>query len=279
MAIGAGALVGALGFYALVSSSNETPRANEKSVAKAETPPLPAPRQPVQSSLPPVPIPVPAAPAEAAPLPGLMRSSESTGDAHELTPKEEYELKLKRGEIKPAAAPAANPVAVKEIPASDQVWEAWKDIFNGKDLTGLHILHGTWTVEDGALTATPSGDFSRIKTNDQFGDFELKYKLMMVKGRHSEVQLREYSQVYDIEMESGVWKEVSVKAIGGSTSATMDGTALNLDPESANATNNDVICFYIPKGGSVKIKDISLRPAQALKWRPEPYNKSFWNRF
>jgi len=253
IAITVGALLGVVGFFLISGSPNEKEkdketRGNEKSVAKTEPP---APRQqPVAA-----PLPTPAPPTQpAAPLPSVMRSSEpAAGAAHELTPKEAYELRLKRGEIKPAATPDT-PVAEKDIPASN---EAWKDLFNGKDMDGFRILIGNWKVEDGALTATPSGSNSRLQTTAEYGDFELKFKVQMVG--YSELQLREYNQVYAIQG-ANVWKEVSVKAFGLTTTATMDGVALSQVADAAKTGTTGVIGFYASKGSAMKIKDISLRP-------------------
>ena len=261
VAIAAGVMLGVFGFFAISGSKDE------KIAAKADAPTV---RPPVVAAPVVVSTPAPAtherpkgaqgeAPAATTPLPSVMRSNDSQPAApavHELSPKEEYELRVKRGEIKPAA-PAANPDAPKEIPAST---DEWKEIFNGKDLTGFHTVNGNWKVEDGALTSVASGDRSRIQTDAQYGDFELKFKFMMVVGRYAELQLREYSQVYPLNVGSGVWREVTVKAFGLTTTATMDGVQLSMVTDCSNSAANGVLGFYTQKGGSIKLKEISLRP-------------------
>lgn len=250
-AIAAGVMLGIGGFILLSGPSKES-KAIEKNVARSDTPaarPVTAPAPaPVEESK--------AAGAEqSATVPSFLRSPEPAGAPHELTPKEEYDLRIKRGEAKPVAQPVI--AAPAEIPASN---EEWKEIFNGKDLNGFHIVNGNWNVEDGVIVSVLSDKPSRMQTNAQYGDFELKFKFMLAKGRHSELQLRQYSQIYPMQPENGVWKDVVVKAFGPTTTATMDSTPLRLEVDSDGKATVGVIGFYASKGSSIKLKDISIRP-------------------
>jgi hypothetical protein len=263
IAISVGVVMGIIAFMMMSGSTNDN-KSGPTTVAKADSP-APKAVQPTQSSAQPSPsLATPStpktAPAEnsSPPAPAVVRAQEppAPNQPHELTP---YELHKLQAETQPAAPAAESTPKGKEVPASD---EPWKELFNGKDLDGFQVLNGDWKVEDGALTCAPAdaGKKSRILTTGQFSDFELRFKFMLSKGRHSELQLHDYSQVYPLQPDNNVWKEVLVKSLGNSITVTMDGASLSPAADSDGSAKTGAIGFYAPKGVVIKIKEMSLRP-------------------
>jgi hypothetical protein len=72
--------------------------------------------------------------------------------------------------------------------------DEWKDLFNGKDLTGWSGLEGYWSVKDGAITGyTKDGKLPHGNTfliwDGKVADFELKCKWKL-NGGNSGIQYR-----------------------------------------------------------------------------------------
>ena len=69
----------------------------------------------------------------------------------------------------------------------------FKQIFNGKDLTGWDGQEGSWTVEDGAITCTGRAEKRNwlIWRGGEPGDFILKLKMRFIEG-NSGVQVRSH---------------------------------------------------------------------------------------
>lgn len=63
----------------------------------------------------------------------------------------------------------------------------WRELFNGRDLTGWNCKPGSWAVENGVLTRKGGGD---IWTKERFGDFVLDLEFKVAKGSNSGVFIR-----------------------------------------------------------------------------------------
>ncbi|MFT5526992.1 MAG: serine/threonine protein kinase [Pirellulaceae bacterium] len=68
----------------------------------------------------------------------------------------------------------------------------WRNLFNGRDLTGWRGNTSHWTVSDGELIGKTLGQLSRnqfLIFDEELGNFELQFQFMLEKG-NSGVQLR-----------------------------------------------------------------------------------------
>jgi Domain of Unknown Function (DUF1080) len=73
-----------------------------------------------------------------------------------------------------------------EAPATDK--DGWRELFNGKDLTGWKGKEGGWKIEDGVLVGGKgAGD---LWTKERFGDFILDLEFKIDKGANSGVFIR-----------------------------------------------------------------------------------------
>jgi len=72
-------------------------------------------------------------------------------------------------------------------PAATARRPVWRDLFNGKDLTGWNAKPGSWVVENGALARRGGGD---IWTKERFGDFVLDLEFKVAQGANSGVFIR-----------------------------------------------------------------------------------------
>jgi len=63
----------------------------------------------------------------------------------------------------------------------------WRELFNGRDLTGWTCKPGSWVVEDGALARKGGSD---IWSEEQFGDFILELEFKVAPGTNSGVFFR-----------------------------------------------------------------------------------------
>src|SRR6187397_1397957 len=74
---------------------------------------------------------------------------------------------------------------------------AWKEIFNGKDLSGWKQLGGTakYYVEKGVLVgeAVPNSPNSFLVTENEYGDFILEFDIYLDTEINSGVQIRSHS--------------------------------------------------------------------------------------
>ncbi len=79
-------------------------------------------------------------------------------------------------------------VYIREIPRG----EGWRDLFNGKDLTGWEQVGGEkqcWAVDNGLLY-TGGGEGGWLSTTQEFGDFELELEFNVPKDGNSGVFIR-----------------------------------------------------------------------------------------
>ena len=63
----------------------------------------------------------------------------------------------------------------------------WRELFNGRDLTGWQCKPGSWAVEEGVLTRKGGGD---IWTDEQFGDFTLELEFKLAEQSNSGIFFR-----------------------------------------------------------------------------------------
>ncbi|MGD8453503.1 MAG: DUF1080 domain-containing protein [Phycisphaerae bacterium] len=79
-------------------------------------------------------------------------------------------------------------IAIRELPpAAATPASAWRELFNGRDLTGWHCKPETWVVDDGALMCKGG---SYIWTDEQFGDFILELEFRIPKDANSGIFFR-----------------------------------------------------------------------------------------
>jgi len=74
--------------------------------------------------------------------------------------------------------------------------EGFRPLFNGKDTTGWHLRnprgHNSWTVENGVLKNTVSGDVhgTDLVTDQKYRDFTVRYEYMVPENSNSGFYLR-----------------------------------------------------------------------------------------
>lgn len=79
-------------------------------------------------------------------------------------------------------------IYIREIPRG----EGWRDLFNGKDLSGWEQIGGsekTWDAENGLLY-TDAGEGGWLSTTEEFADFELELEFRVPVGGNSGVFIR-----------------------------------------------------------------------------------------
>src|SRR5688500_17435858 len=80
------------------------------------------------------------------------------------------------------------------IASAQKVEKGWKNLFNGKDLSGWKQVNGKapYTVENGMIVGTTITDSpnSFIITEETFGDFILELDVKMDDGTNSGIQFR-----------------------------------------------------------------------------------------
>ena len=189
-----------------------------------------------------------------------------------LSPKEDYERRVKAGLIKasdptpvappaPAPAPVADaPAATGPLPAYSADDPSWHLLFNGKDLSGWHDAKGHFAVEDGTLAHAPSKNNADVATDVAYGDFDLNFKIMVPDGsRYAEVNVRNVSYIFPINIPNmNVWRDVRVSAHGQTVRCSIDGEAVAPIDTIGTATSGE-IGFYSPPPAHVKVKDIAIR--------------------
>lgn len=82
-------------------------------------------------------------------------------------------------------------IGIREIPPAKAATvgqrPTWRELFNGRDLSGWRCQEGSWIVEDGVLTRQGGGD---IWTEQQFGDFALELEFKLAEGTNSGIFFR-----------------------------------------------------------------------------------------
>src|SRR6185369_3049229 len=72
--------------------------------------------------------------------------------------------------------------------------KGWRNLFNGKDLTGWKEINGTakYTVENGMIigTTVENSPNSFLAADELFGDFILELEFKMDDGTNSGIQFR-----------------------------------------------------------------------------------------
>lgn len=171
----------------------------------------------------------------------------------------------------------------------------WKELFNGKDLTGWRMRHPEkehkWKVHDGILDNTGRG--VDIITEEEFGDFELHIEYLVPKDSNSGIYLRgryeiqildslgkEYSYpaencaIYnfkspDLEASkpAGEWQTVDITLKGMNLTLTLNDKKIHDNVELKNPTGGQLYDDNAPKGplmlqgdhGPVKFRNIRIR--------------------
>ncbi len=82
---------------------------------------------------------------------------------------------------------------IREItpPPMSNIPTPWRDLFNGKDLTGWQVIgKGNWSVRNGTLVGEPEGRGYQqgwLMSDNDFDDFELEFEYRLPKGGNSGV--------------------------------------------------------------------------------------------
>jgi len=76
---------------------------------------------------------------------------------------------------------AKRPLAILET-------ASWKDLFNGKDLTGWAGDAGGYTVKDGVLTCQPGA--KNLESDKDYGDFALSFEFRMQESANNGIGIR-----------------------------------------------------------------------------------------
>ncbi len=81
-------------------------------------------------------------------------------------------------------------VALMQLSAAQKAEEGFVPLFNGKDLTGWHVM-GTpaWKVEDGVLVCTGEGG-GWLRSDKQYENFVLRLEFRISKGGNSGIFIR-----------------------------------------------------------------------------------------
>jgi len=143
--------------------------------------------------------------------------------------------------------PAAVPKTAVSVPRA---------LFNGKDMSGWNLTHGTWRVENGVVIGKGlPGKFARIESTQTFKNGELTCKMRVTGVRVAEVQFGGYREFFPLHWETlGVWKELKIRAHGRAISGTLDGVVLEM-AQGGGESAAGVLSFYITANATLEIKD------------------------
>jgi len=99
------------------------------------------------------------------------------------------EIRFKDIELQPY--PSSGPLPPPIEKQLESAPGTWKELFNGKDLTGWEVMGpGNWTVEDGAITGRWSERMGWLITEEEFSDFILKVKFKVLDNGNSGMCIR-----------------------------------------------------------------------------------------
>ena len=106
----------------------------------------------------------------------------------------------------------------------------WKDLFNGKDLTGFHQRNGkaTYEVKDGTILGTTAkgSPNSFLCTDKKYGDFELTFEVKVHNNLNSGVQIRSQTKNDDPnERVNGPQVEIEASGKNGAEAGYIYGEA------------------------------------------------------
>jgi ferric-dicitrate binding protein FerR (iron transport regulator) len=182
-----------------------------------------------------------------------------------------------RAEAGPAAAPQIQKSVVEPEPAERKDAGAWTDLFNDRDLSGWTPVWGRWRVVDGLLVGDrpeakagdnfityPRGqDQIRIKTEKEFGDFELSGEIRVENQEMAEIQIRNYATVF-VLVASPRWRTFLVVAKGDRVTCSVDdGAGLqDVAGDQKQMDRRGDIAFYVPRKGVISLKNLRIREAR-----------------
>jgi hypothetical protein len=73
------------------------------------------------------------------------------------------------------------PVCLVLVAAMAHAATDWKDLFNGKDLTGWSTGTAAWKVENGVIVGGQGGGRGSLVSKDLYKDFELEFDFMLAE--------------------------------------------------------------------------------------------------
>ncbi|MBI3829137.1 MAG: DUF1080 domain-containing protein [Planctomycetes bacterium] len=191
-------------------------------------------------------------------------------EPRELSPKELYEQKVREGKIKtgPAAAEPAfkgDLLAIATPPANDP---SWKNLLNGKDLTGWETPKGTWKVENGITICTPNPQIGgSFVSSEVVKDFELLIKFKC--SFQAEWYWRGGGGSYYLDLRDNPdWRIFRMVGKDRAIQASLDGKVLE-----AHTSENSEGTFsaYIHQASSVyQIAECKVRELRPDELKPAP---------
>lgn len=192
----------------------------------------------------------------------------------ELSPKEIYEQKVREGKINPnpnANPPAAEPafngdlLSVATSPPNDP---SWKQLLNGKDLTGWETPKGTWKVENGITICTPNPQIGgSIVGSEVVKDFELLIKFKC--SFQAEWYWRGGGGSYYLDLRDNPdWRIFRMVGKGRAIQASLDGKVLEAK---TSESSEGTFSAYIHQASSVyQIAECKVRELKPDEVKPAP---------
>lgn len=114
-------------------------------------------------------------------------------------------------------------VACGSVFAQPAAGGGWRDLFNGRDLTGWASAMGdlaAWTVARGEIVSAIPGKGEWLRTTDEFADFELSLEVFLPMGANTGLGLRT-SRVgdpayggFEIQLSDSAGEEPTVRNAG-----------------------------------------------------------------
>jgi hypothetical protein len=155
---------------------------------------------------------------------------------------------------------------------SAEVEEGFQPLFNGKDTTGWHLRnprgHNSWTVEDGVLKNTVSGDEhgTDLVTDKKYRDFTVRYEFMVpddsnsgfyLRGRHEIQILGDYKRgktaltgngaIYNfkapdkfVSKPGGKWQTAEATMKGDRITVVLNGVKIHDNVRCRKATGSEI---------------------------------------
>jgi hypothetical protein len=161
------------------------------------------------------------------------------------------------------AVASKGPPPFARVPPPPAPAAAWKDLFNGKDLSGWRPTQGRWSATaDGMIVGEDGGSGkARIESAQPWGDFEMTCRIRVSGTRLAEFQIRNYALFAQLTIENpNAWRELKVVSRGTTLQATLDGRKVPVEPgEGGDLIAPGPVAFYVSKGGKIEIREARIR--------------------
>jgi hypothetical protein len=159
---------------------------------------------------------------------------------------------------RPLRTSSSETTTLLPLPLPEAGDEAWKQIFNRKDLTGLSSAKGVWRVQNEMILGSATSGDARLDTTTSFGDGEFVCELASGNSKYTTVRVRE-NVVYKIDLPpGGKWVAFRVVAVGDKVEASIDGATLQPASRAAPGAIGSVRIF-VGKPYSIMIRNMRWR--------------------